>query len=170
MQLSSLALRRIERSDAGVDVVEAVVRSCSGSALADRFFLPGPIAPEEVLARYLPYLLVERPVGVTVAGFVGGVPVGLGTAVITDDECADVSVLVADVCHRHGIGAVLLGAALAAVGRGTAHLDVQARNPASLALVAHFARGGRRRLLSMARGALEYAVTPAVCGSAARAR
>ncbi|MCW0215469.1 MAG: GNAT family N-acetyltransferase [Pseudonocardia sp.] len=145
----------------GEAVVAAVVRSCSASSLADRFFVPGAIPPDEVLARYLPYLLVDRPAGVTVAGLVDGVPVGIGTAVITGDGCADVSVLVSDGARRRGIGIVLLAAALEATGRRTAHLDVRSGNAASLALVARFARGGRRRLLGMGRGTLEYAVTPA---------
>jgi GNAT superfamily N-acetyltransferase len=160
MQLRGWAVRRLDRSGSGPDVVSRVVRSCSAAALGERFFLPGPIDPEEVLARYLRYLLVEPPAGSTVAGFVDGRPVGLATAVVMDETSADVAVLVADGWRRHGVGAALLGAALAATTRGTAHVEIMVGNAASSALLAHFARGRRTRLLSMSRGELEYAILP----------
>lgn len=88
------------------------VQHCGGTALAQRFFLPRPLDPREVLANYRRYLLPDPPHRVALMAFADDMPVGLLNVLTTRPGAAEAAVMVAESWQRRGIGRALTAAAL----------------------------------------------------------
>jgi GNAT superfamily N-acetyltransferase len=156
---------------ASPDNVLRLVRACSPTSLQRRFFLPAPVDPEIVWARYANYLLAGPPLGAAVVATVGTEPIGLLNVIVVENRVAEVSLLVADVWQRKGVSTWLVREEL---GRPrwngwTIRAMVAPDNDASHALVRGLAVGPFR-LVGRDRYALDYAVTLATDRETPRGR
>jgi GNAT superfamily N-acetyltransferase len=97
---------------ATADVVHALVGASSPTSLQRRFFLPAPMDPEAVWARYRHYLLAGPPRGSAVVATVDGRPTGLLNLIVVGVRTVELSLLVADGWQRRGTATRLLATEL----------------------------------------------------------
>ena len=93
---------------ATADAVHALVGVSSPTSLQRRFFLPAPMDPETVWARYGHYLLAGPPRGAAVVAAV----VGLLNLIVVGARTVELSLLVADGWQRRGVATRLLATEL----------------------------------------------------------